>query len=176
MKRTLRFLFSVLIVVICFTLFSGCSDSNQESVDSETNEQTTNPTIAPIVSVFDGDCGIVASAEIGDSIIGYPEIELTITNTTDKEIAAIQFYSVPYNVYGEEIDSWMTQHRLYTDTPIAAGETITISYSLIEDSVKSVTLYVYSVYFSDQTEWGDREASSSTIRTSAPTIEVTVNS
>ena len=175
MERTLKILKSVLIVVMCLTLFSGCTNLVLESAETEKSTQTTTPTIPPVVSDFDGDSGIIASAEIGDSIIGYPEINITVTNTTNKEISAIQFYAVPFDVYGEEINSWTTQSRLYTDTPIAAGETTTLSYSLIEDSVKSVTLYLYSVYFSDQTEWGDRDASSSTILNCAPTIEVTVN-
>lgn len=131
-----------------------------------------NTVDAPAVSAFDGDCGIAASAEMGKTIIGLPQLSISITNTTDKEISAIQFYSVPLDVYGEEIKSWSSQNKLYTDTAIAAGASTTISYQLIEDSVKTMKLYVYSVYFSDGTEWGNREATKSTILQQGMLIDV----
>jgi len=153
-----------------------CSDTNG-SIASNTavSQENGNGTVTPIESVFTGDPGVNASAEIGDSIIGFPEITITITNTTEKEISAIQFYAVPYDVYGEEIKGWTTQEKLYTDTAIPAGKTTTISYQLIEESVKSVKLFMYSVYYEDGTEWGDRNANKKTILASAPVIEVTVN-
>lgn len=154
---------------------STFSQSETSSVNDETT-QTDNPKVDSTTSLFDGDCGITASAEIGDNIINYPELEITITNTTNEEIAAIQFYAVPLDVYGEEINSFMNIKKLYTDTPISPGETTTISYQLIDQSVKTVNLYVYSVYFSDGTEWGDKNALSSKILKDAPTIEVTVKS
>ena len=155
----------VLVMILCCSFLTGC-------VEDTPNE---NSKVDPQTSIFSGDCGITASAEIGNNIINYPELKITITNTTDKEIAAIKFYAVPLDVYGEEIKGWMTQNNLYTDTPISAGKTTTISYQLLEQSTKTVTLYVYSVYFSDGTEWGDRDATTSKILKEAPTIEVTVN-
>ena len=163
---------------------SETSSPNQESSSIETkkgNDEKNNKThekdqTTSAKSVFDGDCGISASAEIGNNIINYPELKITITNTTNKEISAIKFYAVPYDVYGEEINLWTTQKNLYTDNAIPAGRTKTISYQFIEQSVKTVKLYVYSVYFEDGTEWGDRNATSSKITKNAPTINVTVNS
>ena len=143
---------------------------------SGTDNGGQNNGVGGIASVFEGDCGIRASAEIGNNIINFPELSITITNTTDKEIAAIQFYAVPYDVYGEEIKGWTTQTKLSTDTPIAAGKTTTISYQFIEQSVKTVKLYVYSVYFADGIEWGDRDATTSKILNGAPTIEVEIKS
>lgn len=148
-------------------------ESNNTVATSPNQTQQTNATISTQASIFDGDCGINASAEIGKNIINLPEITIKITNTTDKEIAAIQFYAVPYDVYGDEIKNWTTQSKLYTDTAISAGDSTTLSYQLIEDSVKTVDLYVYSVYFSDGTEWGDKNASVSKILENVPTIEVT---
>ena len=158
----------IALIVIIIAVAAG--GSNDEPVKNDDNKVDSKQ------SIFDGDCGITASAEIGDNIINLPELKITITNTTDKEISAIKFYAVPQDVYGEEIKGWTTQKNLYTDTPIAAGKTTSVSYQLIEDSVKTVNLYVYSVYFADGTEWGDKDASTSKILNEAPTIDVTVNS
>ena len=171
----------IIIMIIGIIAGSGgeVSDTpntpNESSADQTVSQDISNGTVNAIESVFAGDSGINASAEIGDSIIGYPEITITITNTTDKEISAIQFYAVPYDVYGEEIKGWTTQEKLYTDTAIPAGKTTTITYQLIENSVKSVKLYLYSVYYEDGTEWGDRNASKKKILEGAPVIEVFVN-
>ena len=173
----LRWWFWVIIIaIIAGAAGSGASAGNTTGNDSAgiSVQDKENSTITAPTSIFEGDCGIQATAEIGDNIIGYPELNITITNITDKEIAAIKFYAVPYDVYGDEIKGWTTQKELYTDTAIPAGKTTTITYSLIENSVKSVKLYVYSVYFEDGTEWGDKNATSSKILDGAPMIEVFV--
>ena len=166
------------IVIICIAVIAGICGSagGGGTAPSGTEKESPNPTVNTVVSVFDGDCGINATAEIGNNIINYPELSITITNTSSKEIAAIKFYAVPYDVYGNEIKGWTTQSNLYTDTAIPAGKTTTVSYQLIEQSVKTVKLYVYSVYFADGTEWGDKDATTSKILSGAPTIEVTVKS
>ena len=168
------FWFVVVIFIGTAASAGGESESSNSSVNAGTNQGQTKATVAAVASVFDGDCGIVASAEIGNNIINFPELSITITNTSSKEISAIQFYAVPYDVYGDEIKGWTTQSKLYTDEPISAGSTTTKSYQLIEQSVKTVKLYVYSVYFADGTEWGDKDATTSKILKNAPTIEVEV--
>lgn len=166
--------FWVIVVIFIGTVAGGGSQNKSTNIAG--NDEQTNATVGVIASVFDGDFGIVASAEIGNNIINFPELAITVTNTSDKEIAAVKFYAVPYDVYGEEIKGWTTQKELYTDTPIPAGKTTTVSYQLLEQSVKTVKLYVYSVYFADGTQWGDRDAMTSKILKEAPIIEVTVKS
>ena len=167
-----------LIIIILIGVIAG---SGGETTDVDTTKKgdennVSNITVNTVASIFDEDCGVAASAEIGNNIINYPELEITITNTSDKEIAAIQFYAVPYNVYGEEIKGWTTQSNLFTDTPISVGETTTISYQFIEQSIKTVKLYIYSVYFADGTEWGNKDATTSKILEEAPIIEVEIKS
>ena len=168
--------FVVSVVVGTFVTACGLIDTSNQDIKNDVKQNQANPTVSTNVSIFDGDCGVSASAEIGKNIINFPEITITVTNTTDKEIAAIQFYAVPYDVYGDEIKGWSAQNWLYTDTAIPAGDTTVLSFQLIEESVKSVKLYVYSVYFSDGTEWGDKDATSSQILKEAPTIVVEVKS
>ena len=80
-----------------------------------------------------------------------------------KEISAVKFYFVPLDVYGEEIKGWTSQNYLYSDTAIPAGGSDSFEYQFIEDSVKKGKLYLYSVYFADGTEWGNKDATKSTI-------------
>jgi hypothetical protein len=151
------------------------SDTNGEN-NSVKPTSSSNYTVPSKNLAFEGDCGIAASAEMDSSIIGYPELTISITNTTEMEISAIQFYAVPYDVYGEEVKGWTSQNKLYTDTAIGAGESDSISFPFIESSVKTIKLYVYSVYFADGPEWGDKAATKSTILNSGVIIEVSGNS
>lgn len=164
-----------LVVIMFVGIVAGAGNSSGDSAKTDDESQKgTRATVNAVTSVFDGDCGITASAEIGNNLINFPELTIAVTNTTEKEIAAIQFYAVPYDVYGDEIKGWTTQSKLYTDEPILAGKSDTVSYQLIEQSVKTVKLYVYSVFFADGTEWGDKDATRTKILEEAPTIEVQI--
>ena len=154
---------------------SNASNTSNPTVSSPGNTAAASQndeTVSSKSAAFAGDNGIIASAEMGASIIGYPELTISITNTTDKDISAIQFYAVPYDVYGDEITGWTSQNKLYTDTSIGVGKSTSITYQFIEDGVKTVKLYVYSVYFADGSEWGDKEAIRSTILSNGSLIEV----
>ena len=168
MKKRFKTIALILTIALCFPLLSGCAFF--DIMDNPT--KTDNPKVTPITSVFDGDCGITASAEIENNILNYPELSITVTNTSNKNIFAIKFYAVHKNVYGEEINSIFAQNKLYTDSTISVGNTTTLTYSLLDQSIKNVTLYVYSVYFEDGTEWGNKDASTKAILADAPTIEV----
>ena len=122
--------------------------------------------------VFSGSCGISATAEMGTDIIGQPTVTVSITNTSEKDIRAIQFYAVPVDVYGDELKGVFTQNKLYTDDSISAGSSDSITYQFLDNHVKSIKLYVYSVYFSDGTEWGDKDATKSVVMKKGMQIEV----
>ncbi len=173
-KRVWFWLFMIFIVIPAVI---GITQPNGTAKDTSSKDTATssNPTVAfSESSVFDGDCGITASAEMGTNIIGYPTLTISIKNTSNKDISAIQFYAVPYNVYGEEITSWSASQRyLYTDDVIGAGQSDKLYYDpFIESSIKTMKLYVYSVYFSDGSEWGDKDATKSTILSKGAAIEV----
>lgn len=176
-----RIWLGVLIIIVAILLIGFVSDSNGQDdqrngenrrVQSAASSSAADSSTVSSRSVFDGDCGVAVSAEMGETIIGLPELTISITNTTSKTISAIQFYAVPLDVYGEEISGWTAQNKLYTDTAIEAGASTSISYQLIEDNVKTVRLYIYSVFFSDGTEWGNREATKSTILKQGMLVDV----
>ena len=83
--------------------------------------------------------------------------------------------AVPYDVYGRDLSSSIfSQERLRTDDLIPAGKSEELNYGpFLDQKMKSVKLYVYSVYFDDGTEWGDKDASRSEILKFAKPIEAT---
>ena len=162
----------LLIVFFAIPIIGGIAGVGGDTTNSGNN---SNSVVSSKNSTFDGDCGITADAEMGTNIIGYPTLTISIKNISDKDISAIQFYAIPYNVYGEEITGlWgSTQRKLYTDDLIAAGQSDQLYYDpFIEQSIKTLKLYVYSVYFADGTEWGDKDATKSTILSNGALIEV----
>lgn len=171
----------VLVVVIIFGAIGSIgsnsntsSNSDNSTVNTSTPNTDTQATVSTDekVSVFSGDCGISAIAEMGTDIIGQPIVSVSITNTTDKDISAIKFYAVPFDVYGEELDGVFSTNKLDTDDTIEAGQSDTRSWQFLDADVKTIKMYVYSVYFSDGTEWGDREATRSVILENALEIQV----
>ena len=116
------------------------------------------------VNEFSGECPINVSASLYDNIIGFPELSCYIKNKTSKEISAIQFYFVPKDVYGDELKGIFAQNRLQTDSSISGNGSNTVTWQMLEESIKSGEVYIYSVYFSDGTEWGNRNASVSEIK------------
>lgn len=123
-----------------------------------------NPTEVQIPAEFAQECPVEAFASISDNIIGVPELSCHITNKTDKEIAAIQFYFMPKDVYGDDVNTIFTANKLQTDTAVAPSGSCTRSWQLLDQEVKSGDIYVYSVYFTDGSEWGDKDASLSKIK------------
>lgn len=180
-KRVWFWLLMIFVVIPTLGGIIGGGGENDEQtafdtkISSPNNAVITEPSNSVVTSqssVFNGECGIEASAEMGSSIIESPELTISIKNTTHKDISAIQFYVVPYDVYGDEITGWMRQNKLYTDTSIGVGKSTSIKYQFLDDNVKTVKLYVYSVYYSDGSEWGDKNATRATILDSGMLIEV----
>ena len=151
----------------------GGSVGSRRNTNTNPADGTTTREALPEDDPFQGDCGIKASASMGESVIGVPELTVSVANTTEKELSAIQFYAIPYDVYGDEITGWTSQKNLYTDEPIKAGASTKVDFQLIEESVKTVKLYGYSVYYADGTEWGDKDAFESEILEKGVPINVT---
>lgn len=174
-------------IFLAFFLFIGIInifDTDTTSVNKVENNSTTvantekkNEEVQAkkepeIPAEFANECPISVSVSMYDNIIGFPELQCHIKNNTDKEISAIQLYFLPKDVYGEEADGLFAQNRLQCDTPIPANGADTAVWQMIDQSVKSGDLYVYSIYFSDGTEWGDRNAPVSKIKKYAMQMQV----
>lgn len=168
------------------TLFAlgiiGSTIGGTENAKS-TGKQTTakaevqqTPVPAPMPSRFIGDCGISATAHLkSDEFINHPHLSITVKNVSVKDIAAIQFYAVPYDVYGKDLSSSLfSQKKLLTDDLIPVGGSEKLNYGpFIDQRMKSAKLYVYSVYFADGSEWGDKDATRSEILKYGKQIEAT---
>lgn len=154
--------FTLIVVIAAVGSFFN-SRNGTTSQSGNNSNRTVQTTLNEIERSFSGNCGISAIAKMGSDTIGQPTITISVTNITNRNISALKFYAVPIDVYGQEINSWLGQNYLYTDNTIVAGSTKNVYYQLLDNSVKTVKLYVYSVYFEDGTEWGNKDASKTTI-------------
>ena len=173
-------------IFLAFFLFVGIINAFDTNTANVNEIESTNTTTAinteekkqaekeaKIPAEFADECPVSISVSMYDNIINFPELSCNIKNKTDKEISAIQLYFVPKDVYGEEINGVFAQNKLQCDTPISANGTYTPVWQMIDKTIKSGNLYVYSVYFADGTEWGDRNAPASTIKQYALKMQVT---
>ena len=143
-----------------------------ESKAEASSSSTPAPQKTPTPDRFQDSVDLEFYADMGEDIIGCPELTVSVINHSEYDVKAIQFYVIPYDVYGEKIDSFLTTEKLYTDTTIPAGESNTCSFSMLDSSVKTVKLYAYSILFSNGEEWGDRNAVKTTILKKGLSIEV----
>ncbi|MBE7012615.1 MAG: SHOCT domain-containing protein [Ruminococcaceae bacterium] len=151
------------VFMFCIGIISSNVDNNSKTVN-ETNQVEVVKKEEQKPAEFSNEMPISVSGKMYDNIIGVPELSLTITNTTSQNISAIKFYFLPVDVYGEEVNGIFTTRELYTDNTISAGATSTKSWQLLDSSIKGGDIFVYSVYFEDGTEWGNKNASISDIK------------
>lgn len=166
--------FWLLVVVLVVAIAGGNTSDTEGNTGTNSGNQTGSNTVQSTgkTDAFSGDCGITATAEMGTDIIGQPTLTVSVTNTTEKEISAIKYYVVPLDVYGEEVKGVFAQNQFYTDDAIAAGKSTKDTFQFLDNQVKTVKLYVYSVYFEDGTQWGNKDATKSVILKSGMQIEV----
>lgn len=156
-----------LIVVFAFLVIciSSCGgDTTSETGTNNTQNEESGQTAPSIPEEFAQPCPVSVSASVSNNIIGVPELKVNVRNNTDKEIAAIQFYFLPKDVYGDDVNTVLTSNKLYTDEPIGVGGSCSRSWQMLDQNIKGGTVYVYSVYYTDGTEWGDKDASTSRIK------------
>lgn len=176
--KSFWFWFLVLILIGIVNSPSESSSNNTNKQESSKIEETlkkeNDNKIKPIKSVFEGDSGVRLSAEIKDNeyISSIVEMDTRIQNTTDKDINAIEFYIVYYDVYGDKINNILDSNHLFSDSKILANNSNTITYTFMNSKVYSADLYLYSVYYEDGSSWGNKDASKLEILENAPLIKV----
>lgn len=156
-----RWWFWVVIVLAIMIIGAAASDDGSSNAGTNTPAGTAQQTVP---EEFAGDCPVSLSATVKDDIIGMPELTCHFKNLTDKQIAAIKLYFDPQDVYGNAVDTLFTTHDLYTDEAIGANSSCSRSWQMLDQEIKSGTVYLYSVYFADGTEWGNKDASVSQIK------------
>lgn len=151
----------VLVFLLCISIISGSVESNTQKEPPMKMEEKD---IESLPEEFKDEFPISISGKMYDNILGFPELSLHITNTTEKDVSAVKFYFAPKDVYGDDNTNIFSMNQLYTDDTILANESVTKTWQMLDSSVKSGDVYVYSVYFADGTEWGDKEATVSDIK------------
>lgn len=154
----------LVVVIICFSMIGSCSSSVNDTTNNTEVSDIKAEVKADVPQEFAEDCPISISASIYDNIIGVPEISCSMKNKTDKEILAIQLYFSPRDVYGEDVNTIFTTNNLQTDTPISPNGSVSRTWQLLDTDVKSGDLIVYSVFFEDGSEWGNKDAATSDIK------------
>lgn len=149
------------VVVLCLMII-GSNGGNKNS-DSISGAVPTEG-VSKVPKEFSGEFPVSVSGRMYDNIIGMPELSLSFSNTTDQNISAIKIYFSPTDVYGEEVSGIFTTNQLYTDDTIAAGATVSKAWQMLDSSIKAGNVYVYSIYFEDGTEWGNKDAATSDIK------------
>lgn len=150
---------------------SSCSGGSETTSTSSSREVSTTKK-SSYADKFSGDCGISATGKMGTDVIGQPTLSVDIFNKTEKTIAAIKFHFIPLDVYGEENKGFFAQNSLFTQSDIRPNESYSANWTFIDNNIKRGKLLVYSVYFSDGSEWGDKDASRSNARQYGVQVEV----
>ena len=105
-------------------------------------------------------------------------VSIRQTNNSDKTIVTIKYLIVVYNAYGEVLQSYgygaSALTATYDDFHISPGSSYTEDWRLdgFSDG-KKIDVYVYSVLYSDNTEWGSHSLDVNTIKECAPKMSVT---
>lgn len=162
------------VLIICIAIIGAFTPSQEESgkADGQIVSEEASKADNDVPEAFAGECPVALSASIADNIIGVPELTCNIQNNTDKEILAVKLYFSPRDVYGEEVSTIFTTHELYTDEPIAANGSGVSSWQLLDQEIKSGDIYIYSVYFSDSTEWGNKDAGTNDVKKYGKKVEI----
>lgn len=155
----------IAVAMVCFAIIgSFVPEDNASHLKNQNNATVQSSLVSNIPVEFQDNCPISIEAKMYDNIIGVPELSCNITNNTDKEISAIKLYFSPKDVYGEAVNNILAPNQLYTDEPLLAKSSVTKTWQLLDTSIKSGDLYIYSVYFSDGSEWGNKDAATSDIK------------
>ncbi|MBQ7116613.1 MAG: zinc ribbon domain-containing protein [Clostridia bacterium] len=162
-KKKLFIIIGVVFVIMCIAIGSSSTETTG-GTDATVGSGENKVTETTVPDEFSGKKPVSFSATVEDNIIGVPEVKVHTENKTKKDIAAIQYYFIGYDVYGEEIETIFTNNRLPDDEGIKANGSSTRAWQLLDDGVKTGELYIYSVYFADGSEWGDKEASVTNIK------------
>ncbi len=90
------------------------------------------------------------------------DILVCVKNRSPFDILAIEIYVEEYNIYGQKLNLRENPYLIIEET-ISNGETKNFKLTTSGEMVKKTHLYFYSVYYSDNTFWGCKEADQKTI-------------
>ena len=167
-----NFLSLLLLVSISIMLLTSCTDW-------QTNTETgTNTNINSNTSQQTNYSSLFVNCPISIRVSYYTSdqtLSITATNNGDKTISAIKYLIVVYDVYGNTLNQYgygsFALTATYDKFNIYSEKSATGDWRLngFSDG-KSLDIYIYSVYYSDNTEWGSRELSTANIIKYAPKI------
>lgn len=146
--------------------------TNANGTDKDTESDKNDPDYS---SLFAGACPVKINATYYTSD---QTLSIRQTNQGGKTIVAIKYLIVVYDAYGEILQKYGYGASALTATydkfNINSGVSYTGDWKLngFSDG-KSLDIYVYSVYYSDNTEWGNHDLNVTDIKKYAPKTHVT---
>ena len=151
------------------SLIPNCDTDESNKIESQVTDKTTDNT-------FVGECPVSVSV---DYYTSSQNIRITAHNQTEKSIRAVKYLIVVYDVYGEVLKKYgygsSAVSATYDDREISPKSVQTSDSSGTGGwnlsgfgNGKSVDIYVYSVYFSDGSEWGNKDMAAEDIKDQAP--------
>ena len=151
------------------SLIPNYDSDESDKIESQVTDKITDNT-------FVGECPVSVSV---DYYTSSQNIRITAHNQTEKSIRAVKYLIVVYDVYGEVLKKYgygsSAVSATYDDREISPQSVQTSASSGTGgwnlsgfSNGKSVDIYVYSVYFSDGSEWGNKDMSAEDIKDQAP--------
>lgn len=143
---------------------------NNVSNDNTENNEGSNNNTENNSHYFNEPCPISISVMYFTSD---QTLSITHTNQSGKTIAAIKYLIVVYDAYGEELKKYgygvSALTATYDNWNTSPGGRNTGDWKLNGfDSGKSIDIYIYSVLFTDNTEYGNKNLTVSDIKSYAP--------
>lgn len=100
----------------------------------------------------------IVNTSVSEDSIGTPVANVTVRNTSAKEMDGVKLLIKTFNNFGEPANGFLTDNNYkgISQEKIAPGKTTTLSWPLYNyDTASKIEASVYQIHFSDGTTWGE---------------------
>ncbi len=162
----------LLAIVLIFFLTAGISSVILDDISpsaetgiavTETTTDTTEATIEEEVSEEDLNPGLeITDQWVSKNSIGTPQVNITVKNSTGKDIDGLKVQVLGINNFGEFVNANISGDSYfygYSQQTITNGSTKTLTWSMyLFDSTTSTWTNIYELHFTDGSSWEGRIA------------------
>ena len=90
------------------------------------------------------------------------QITININNNSNLDILAIEFYVEEFDIYGKKIE-FEDDLCFVIDTPIESNCNKSFKHKIKSNNTTKINFYFFSIYYNDNTYWGNKKASKKVI-------------
>ncbi len=153
-KELLPFLVAIAIVVLVLNAIVIIFKSTIRRIKQHNFDKR-------IYALYKKEAAIQFTGELITNEKNELELLVYLKNVSSKDIVAVQLYITAFDVYKRPIN--IDQPKLLATQPISAGAIKRLHHIVSTPTVHSVSVYIYSIYYADQSEWGYKDASETVI-------------